>query len=180
MSKMVTIRFTTDFAPYKTGDTRKVRIDIGEKLRDEYKVAEIIQSGNVMVRVIRPLMKEIGADWYPNSVHIADINFIKPYIDSGYVMIDGDDVKTYESTDDDDEYPGEQTNSSPVRRYPKPVPHAGWFKMHSDWNGVTLQYAITCISLAAQSNDRYANDILNQWAENGEMHVSDGKVWWDT
>lgn len=51
MSRMVTVRFTRDFAPYKAGDTRKVRADVGQKLHDEYHVADVIEGGNIMVRV---------------------------------------------------------------------------------------------------------------------------------
>lgn len=163
---LMEVEFTIEFPPYHMhpGDKRKVSRNMADKLYREYHAIKMpyttrkFHEGIVMVRAVRPLIRELGKGWYPNSMHMASRELVQKYIDDGSVAIGGDNI-------DDGGMDADR--------------HLPWYKSHLEWNGQNMERAVICIELAYQCGYKDAHEIIWKWIRDGSVDERGGNVYWE-
>lgn len=117
----------------------------------------------VTVRVVSNMHRLYGwHGWFPGSLQGGSLHELRPYINSGDLVIE-------DITQKKDPVKKGISHDNPEFLYQ-------WFRSHKDYEGESVKYAINSVSLAAQVPTERSNDIIIEWVKKGLIAIKDGNV----
>lgn len=126
-TKLITVTFIDLFEPYgiKAGATRQVSESVAHKLLEKYHVIGdpfVEKKPLITVRVVKSLVRDYGAYWYPTSQHDVKLDMIQEHIDDGSVKIVEKTEPEYEGHDICSDYCKQHYNRDTIRTYLETLP----------------------------------------------------------